>query len=149
MPQVNNLLKLKMYGYGDRIFVQAQQIWLILIAHVFSKKMLAEKCKDHQPENPTITYGEVSMRMGHPEKRAAITTIRPLKIIGRFCEINGIPPLDCIVVSDETGVPGGNLWTNEDLDELQKSVMEYPEWFFIRPPTTGALRNVWESMSNK
>lgn len=159
MPQEDLRLKPKYYGLRDRVFVQAQQLWIILIAYVMTQNKLLVKQEEwwqppfspdkEQWEGQTITYGDLAILMGHAEKRAAISLIRPLKIIGHFCEINDIPPLDCIVVGKGSGVPGGDLWSKEELVGLQKSVMDYPDWFLIRPPTTGTLRNVWESMSNK
>lgn len=65
------------FKIGDRLYVQAQRIWLILVAFV--------KNPTRKPGNPsTITYGEVAELMGYADRRAGYMLSRQLGIIGSF-----------------------------------------------------------------
>lgn len=126
----------KRYGPGDRLYVQAQQIWLILVAFVMSTE-------DRRRRVATITYGDVALAMGKSDRRAGHTIGRQLGIIGRFCLANDIPPLNAIVVT-QGGPPGVEvmLRPNHSLASEQRAVMR-EDWFAIRVPTTGTFKRTW------
>lgn len=132
----------KFFGPGDRLHVQAQRIWLILVAHVM--------CSDRDPKAPfTITYGEVALAMGYPDARAGHTLGRQLGIIAKFCMDNDLPPLNSVVVSKDHGLPGEHVMLREGktLKHEQAAVMKQ-DWFAVRVPTTGTFRTVWETWNS-
>src|SRR5437773_10029387 len=85
--------KAKRFNRGNRLHVRAQQVWLILTAHVMYRKS-------------TITYKDLATAMGYENPRAAHTLGRQLGIVGWFCTANDLPPLNAIVVNQSTGLPG-------------------------------------------
>ncbi len=133
--------KIKRFAPGDRLHVQAQRIWVILVAHVMHS--------DRDPENPaTICYGDLATTMGYRDRRAGHTLGRQLGIIAKLCVDNDLPPLNSLVVNQSTGLPGDHvmLRPGRSVAEEQAAVME-EDWFSIRVPTTGTFRRVWESWS--
>jgi hypothetical protein len=92
-----------------------------------------------------MTYGELAERM-RLDPRAAIGLGRELGIVGNYCLQNNLPPLNCIVVGQDTDAPGpgvvtrkGRKWNHEARDALNW------DWFTYRVPSTGTLRQVWQS----
>ena len=129
----------KRYGPGDRLHVQAQRIWLILVAHVMHSEREAL-------DPATLRYGDVATAMGYKDRRAGHMLGRQLGIIAKFCVDNDLPPLNSIVVNQDTGLPGDHvmLRPGRSLEEEQAAVMKQ-DWFQIRVPTTGTFRQVWAS----
>jgi hypothetical protein len=130
---------IRMFGRGARVYVKAQQAWLILVAHVMSTSGASK--------NRRLTYGELAERMGL-DRRAGIGLAPVLGIIGEYCKQNGLPAINCLVVSQETGTPGpgvvfrkGRSWRDDQRDAIRVN------WFQYRVPTTGTFRQVWEAMS--
>jgi hypothetical protein len=117
--------------------VQAQQIWLILVCFVESNK--------GPTVPPLITYGELAKKMGYPDGRAGHQLGRQLGIVGTFCTLDNLPPLNCIVVEKGSRYPGYGvvLRPNEPVEKAQRAVFRQ-NWFEIRVPTTGTFRTVWE-----
>jgi hypothetical protein len=137
---MNEIPEIKRYAAGDRLHVQAQQIWLILVAHIM--------CSKRDPENPsTITYGKLAKRMGYDDKRAGHMLGRQLGIVGDYCKRNRLPTLNSIVVTEATKVPGKSVVLRKgwSVDDEQADCMR-EDWFGLRIPTTGTLRKVWEAM---
>lgn len=141
---------LRHYKSADRIYIQAQQIWVILIAFVMQHPQRKAGLA------PTITYGDLAMRMGHEDRRVGHTLSRQLGIVGDFCKHHELPVLNSIVVNQATGLPGSELTLgypdDGDVDAEtalkrtraeHRDVMNY-NWFMIRVPTTGTFRTVWE-----
>jgi hypothetical protein len=131
--------KLRRYAVGDRIYVQAQRIWLVLTGFVSSPIR-----KPSDPE--TITYGELAVAMGM-DPRAGVTLGRQLGIVGRFCLDNDLPALNAIVVNAETGFPGDYvvLSPGKTARKEQKAVL-VQDWYEVGVPTTSQLRKVWEGL---
>jgi hypothetical protein len=60
---------------------------------------------------------------------------------------NGLPALNCIVVSQQTGTPGHGVVVRKNKswsDEARDSFNE--DWFRYRVPSTGTLRQIWEQL---
>ena len=133
-------VKLRRYGPGDRLNVQAQRIWLILAAFVSGP---TRRSGDDQ----TITYGELAMRMGYADGRAGHTLARQLGIVGYCCLENGLPALNSIVVNAVTGAPGHDvvLGNGRTVAKEQRAVFAQ-DWHAVGVPSTGMLRSVWETM---
>jgi hypothetical protein len=130
---------IRKYSHGDRVYVRAQQVWLILVAHVMST---TGKFADR-----LLTYGELATRMGL-NKKAAIGLGRELGIVGQYCVRNGLPALNCIVVSQQTGTPGHGVVVSKKKtwrDDARESLNT--DWFRFRVPSTGTLRQVWEELA--
>lgn len=129
----------KFFEPGDRLYVQAQQIWLILVAFV----------KEHpdrtRPHPPTITYGELAVRMGKADGRAGHTLGRQLGIVGSFCMANKLPALNAVVVNAQTKQPGAEviLQPGNTPRAEQRAVAKF-DWYMVRVPTTGTFRQIWE-----
>ena len=133
----------KFYESGDRLYVQAQRIWLILVGFVMQHPQRASSAP------PTISYGDLAKLMGAADGRAGHTLGRQLGIVGEFCLANGLPALNAVVVNQQTRQPGAEVVLqpgNSVLDE-QRAVAAY-NWYTVRPPTTGTLRQVWETMGD-
>ncbi len=132
---------IRRFMVGDRVYVRAQQAWLILVAHVMSTRKLRR-------EERLLTYGELAERMGE-DRRAGVGLGRELGIIGRYCIDNGLPALNCIVVNQATGTPGFNVLTRRNKswqDEAWETLRT--DWFKFRVPTTGTFRQVWQEMND-
>jgi hypothetical protein len=129
------------YKEGDRIYVQAQRIWLILVAFVSSPMRRSD-------DDKTITYGELAVLMGYADRRAGHMLSRQLGIVGEFCRLNNLPALNSIVVNQTTGVPGEDVLLRDGrtVKQEQRDVMRQ-DWFQFGVPTTGTLRKVWASMA--
>ena len=78
----------KTYGRGDRVYVQAQQIWLILTARAMLCRPIGPS-----PRDKLLYYGELAETMGKDPK-AGITLARQLGIVGVYCVEHGLPPLN-------------------------------------------------------
>jgi hypothetical protein len=124
---------LKTFEPGNRVYVRAQQVWLILVAHVMSGRQ-------------ALTYGDLADKMGI-DRRAAIGLHRELGIVAMFCIQNDLPAITCLVVGQDTRAPGpgvlyrsGKSWQEDQRDASRI------DWFKYRVPTTGTLRQVWEEM---
>lgn len=143
MPRdhVDDTTPLRRFKKGDRIYVQAQQIWLVLTCLVMRS--------DRNPRRPLlISYGDLAEAMGMP-RRAGITLGRQLGIIGRLCILNELPTLNSIVVNDTTNEPGDHVVTRpgKNYKQEQADVMR-ENWHGIRAPSTGTLRKVWNAISD-
>ncbi len=136
------IVPVKRFAEGDRLHVQAQRIWIILVAFVMHSNRSSKRPS-------TITYGEVAQAKRR-DPRAGYTIGRQLGIIGRFCVENDLPPLNCIVVNQDTGLPGAEvvLRPGRSIAQEQAAVMKQ-DWFEIRVPTTGAFRRVLEVLSRE
>lgn len=135
---VADLPAIKKFGAGDRVYVQAQQVWLVLTAYVMSS--------DRKPTLPTrITYGDLARAMGR-DPRAGRNLRHALGIVGFFCKANDLPTLNSIVVNEKTGAPGDHvvLRDGHSPKQEQADVMRQ-DWFRFRVPTTGTFRRVWEA----
>ncbi len=137
---MDDIPALKKFQTGDRVYVQAQQIWLVLTCLVMRSK--------RNPKRPSlVSYGDLAEAMGK-SRRAGITLGRQLGIIGQLCVLNDLPALNCIVVNDTTGEPGDHVVTRprRSYKQEQSEIMKV-NWHSIRAPSTGTLRKVWESVS--
>lgn len=138
---MDDIPEIKRYDQGDRIYVQAQRIWLVLVAFV--------KTPLRRPSDPkTITYGEVAELMGYADRRAGHMLSRQLGIIGEYCRLNDLPTLNSIVVNQTTGMPGEDVLLRDghSIKDEQRAVLK-EDWFALRVPSTGTLRKVWQSMN--
>jgi hypothetical protein len=127
---------IKRFQAGDRTYVRAQRVWITLACRI--ERSLG-----------TLTYGELAAHMGM-DRRAGIGLHRELGIVGTYCIQNDLPAIGCIVVAQETGVPGpgvisrpGRTWEDDQRDALRT------RWFDFRVPTSGTFRQVWEEMQEE
>jgi hypothetical protein len=127
---------IKRFQPGDRTYVRAQRVWLALACHI-------------EHGGGVLTYGDLAAGMGM-DRRAGIGLHRELGIIGTYCIQNDLPAIGCIVVAQETGVPGagvisrpGRNWQDDQNDALRT------RWFDFRVPTSGTFRQVWEQMQEE
>ena len=94
----------------------------------------------------TITYGELAAKMGYEDSRAGYTLSRQLGIVGTYCKLNDLPPLNTIVVNQETGVPGEGVVHRDGYTvSREQAAVLGEDWFRIRVPTPGTFRKVWEN----
>ena len=124
-------MSLRKYRAGDRIHVQAQQVWVLLTAYA--------TFGDRKP----ISYGDLAEWMGK-DRKAGITLGRQLGIVGRYCLANNCPPLNVIVVN-QGGRPGEGvvMRRGSSIKRDQKAVFKY-KWRKIRPPLLKDLKAIWE-----
>ncbi|MHC2582673.1 hypothetical protein ACVI1J_005152 [Bradyrhizobium diazoefficiens] len=132
---------IRRYSHGDRVYVRAQQVWMILVGHVMNT---SGKFTDR-----LLTYGDLAKKMGISPK-AAIGLGREVGIVGEYCLLNGLPALNCIVVGQQTGAPGHGVLVGKNKswrDEARDSFAT--DWFRYRVPSTGTLRQVWEQLGEE
>jgi len=129
----------KRFKQGDRLPVQAQRIWQILTAFVMFAPHGSRPRK-------VMPYGDLAVLMGYADRRAGHMLGRQLGIVGHFCVANDLPPLNTIVINEATGMPGDEVVVRpgRTVKEEQKAVASQ-DWFEIRPPTTGTLRQIYET----
>lgn len=135
-----NMAKLKTYGKGDRLEVQAQQIWLILTA----RAMLCPPTGCDLRKS-LLYYGDLAEAMGK-DRKARMVLGRQLGIVGVYCIDHDLPPLNVIVVNQETGQPGSEVVISpgSSVQQDQRRVFRQ-DWFGIRPPSIKALKDVYYS----
>lgn len=97
---------------------RAIQAWLILLGVAMNRQ--------------TITYKDLSIKMY--EHYAGGTLAEVLGHIAFYCNANGLPPLTCLVVNKETGLPGIGIPVSADLNMLREEVYQF-DWYSIFPPT--------------
>jgi hypothetical protein len=131
---------IRRYAVGDRLYVQAQRIWLILASFVSGMTR-------GSTDRTTLSYGELALCMGYGDARAGHMLGRQLGIVGNYCVLNGLPPLNVIVVNQDTGVPGDEvvLRPGRTVRQEQRAVFSQ-DWFEVGVPSTGTLRKIWEQM---
>jgi hypothetical protein len=136
MVQVSELRR---YARGDRVYVTAQQVWLILTGFV----MWAPQADRRK----FLTYGELALKAGYADTRAGHMLGRQLGIVGNFCLQNGLPALNAIVVTQHSRKPGDEVVHAADrtVPQEQREVMNF-DWYSVACPTTGMLRKAWEAM---
>ena len=125
---------------GDNQYVQAQQIWLILTAHVMAWQRPPTGLRPHRRSDKLITYSELAERMGM-KKGAAQNVGRPVGIVGKYCLLNELPMLNTIVIKGEKRKPGHRVLVRpgKTLLEEQREVVK-EDWFAYRVPKAGAFR---------
>ena len=135
------MTKLKTYGKGDRLEVQAQQIWLILSAYA----MLRRPSSWPERRDSLLSYADLAELMGK-DRKAGITLTRQLGIVGVYCIDQELPPLNVIVVNQDTGEPGAEvvLSPGSSVEKDQRGVFQH-DWFALRPPSIKALKDVYYS----
>ncbi|MDP9605523.1 UNVERIFIED_ORG: hypothetical protein J2W38_005337 [Variovorax paradoxus] len=141
----NAIPKIKNHALGDRVYVQAQQIWVTLIAFVEGKKPKTSATRESAVR--TITYGDVASLMGFDDRRAGHVISRQLSIVANYCRLSNLPCLNALVVSQATQQPGDEviLTPGNSIKKEQLAVLNH-DWFQHRVPTTGTFRQVWEAM---
>jgi hypothetical protein len=139
---MNEIPEVKRYERGDRLYVQAQRIWLILVAFVMMNR------RGNPRGSRTILYGDVAELMAYSDRRAGHMLSRQLGIIGQYCRLNDLPTLNSIVVNEITGMPGEDVLLRDGRNVKQEQDAVWAEdWFALRIPTTGTLRKVWDSLN--
>lgn len=133
----------KFFGKGDALYVQAQQIWLILTGFVMMRAFPAVDPKISRQLPEFIYYKELAELMGRPGAQNMLS--RQLGIVGHYCVLNGLPPLNVIVVNKTSEMPGDEVVLRQGcgVREEMKAVSEY-NWFDVRAPTIGAFRKVYD-----
>lgn len=131
--------ELRSYLRGDRVYVTAQQFWLILTGFV-----MWTPAKERRS---LITYGDLALKAGYGDPRAGHMFGRQLGIVGNFCLQNDFPALNSIVVTQHSGRPGVEVVTAADRTVLeeQRLVLNF-DWYLVAVPSTGMLRKVWQNM---
>ena len=122
------------FAKGDSHHVRAQQVWMILVAHIMRDRggqgdSVAPRCI----ESALITYEELAGRMGWT---VPIAVRWPLGIVGTYCCENDLPSLSSMVVKKRTGKPGKGVILREGRTcrDEQRGVVQ-TDWFMYRVPT--------------
>ncbi len=137
---------MKHYEEGNRIPVRSQQVWNILAAQA-TLKPIREKYEADGGWSGwgkgLITYGDLAELMGM-NRKAGFTLGKHVGIVAYYCKENGLPPLNSIVVNDQSGEPGHAVVETDGFQIDQIKVLDGMNWFSIRPPSIRALREVYE-----
>ena len=132
---------IRRYGEGDRLYVQAQQIWQILTAHAAFR---GKESLNGLPRG-LLTYGDLAELMGRNRGFRRFLG-RQLGIVGNYCLHCKLPPLNVIVVNEEEQEPGLKVvWTpGSSVKKDQIKVLQYGcRWFELRPPTIKDLKDIY------
>jgi hypothetical protein len=106
---------------------RALQIYLILIGAAARRQ--------------TLTYAEVA-RLMPPLGPNVISA--PLSMLHHWCEHNGLPPINVIVVSTETGRPGRNIpSTSQPFETIREEVFQQ-DWYSILPPEPEEMHRIYK-----
>ena len=95
---------------------RAMQIWPILIAAAHNRQ--------------SLTYGDLAKYLAFD---GAGVFAQMLDRIMTYCDARSLPPLTCLVVNQETGLPGAGLRTVEDLPRDREAVYD-TNWYAMYPP---------------
>jgi hypothetical protein len=101
------------------------QIWQILIGKAHNRQ--------------TITYGQLAKLLGF---EGAGTMAHMLGHVYFYCQQKGLPPLNVLVVNQESGLPGEGV-KHIDLNRSREEVFGF-NWYGIWPPTPDELRIAFE-----
>jgi hypothetical protein len=96
---------------------RALQIWQILIGKAHNRQ--------------TMTYGELSNLIGFKRSGTLGGFLAPVMF---YCQDSGLPPLSCLVVNQDTGLPGEGLTSPTDLHAEREKVFRF-EWYKLVPPS--------------
>lgn len=112
---------------GERSVWRALQCWQILVSKAST--------------NSIMTYGELADMMGYADAR-------PLsRILGHilfYCQQNELPPLNSLVVNQETGLPGEGIGIEAEQIPSTHMAVFREDWFDIVPPTIKELGRAFE-----
>ena len=101
---------------------RALQIWLILIGKAANRQ--------------TITYGMIADLLGYAGAGTLAGMLAPVMY---YCRDSSLPPLTCIVVNQDTGLPGDGIGIDPaELNRVRESVYRYA-WYGLVPPTVAEL----------
>jgi hypothetical protein len=95
------------------------QVWQILVSAAHNRQ--------------TLTYKHVA---DHLEFEGAGVLAQILDRIMRLCKAQDLPPLTCLVVNQETGLPGAGLTTVENLPKEREAVYQ-KNWYALAPVKIG------------
>jgi hypothetical protein len=134
-------IKLRRYLDGDPLHVQAQRIWIILVALAQGHRMFEGISRRN---HSTITYGQLAHFLRKPPQ-AGITLTRQLYIVGEYCKLNGLPCLNALVVGATTGRCGDGVVLSDGVtdDRVERRAVLGFDWFTVGTPSTGTLRRVY------
>lgn len=112
--------------FGDQATLAARglQIWLVQIGKAHNRQ--------------TMTYGDLARLLGF---KGAGTLANMLGHVFYYCRQHELPPLTCLVVNHETGLPGEGL-TGVDLNRAGEQVYAF-DWFAIYPPSPLELEEAY------
>jgi len=105
---------------------RAQQIWLILIGKAANKQLM--------------TYKELAEILGYKGSGVFADT---LDHIACYCIQNNLPGLTCLVVNEETGVPGGGIPVADPEAERMKVFSN--QWYKLFPPSPSELKEAYDT----
>lgn len=142
--ELDTTVSAKRFAKGDALYVQAQQMWVILVGFIMMRKYPAPSTVRKMDYFERIAYGELAEIMGRPGGGNMLS--RQLGILGRYCVQNGLPALNVIVVNKDSEMPGDGavVRLGMTVEEEMREVENF-NWFTVRPPTVGALRKVYDN----
>lgn len=94
---------------------RAMQVWQILVAAAHDRR--------------SLTYGQLATHLGFD---GAGVFAQILGCIMSYCESKELPPITCLVVNQDTGVPGSGLTTISKLPEDREMVYRH-NWYSMFP----------------
>ncbi|GHT91140.1 hypothetical protein AGMMS49545_06410 [Betaproteobacteria bacterium] len=109
--------------------LRAVQAWQILVGAAMNRQ--------------TLTYLRLSELMYDKPAQGVLDHI--LGHIAFFCKDNGLPILTCIVVNQETGLPGQDIPMSHDQLNAERERVYIEHWYDIQPPSAEALRVAFQS----
>ena len=108
--------------------MRAQQIWTILIGQAHNRQ--------------TITYGQLAKLLGFGGSGVLGGFLAPVMWL---CQDEGLPPLTCLVVNQDTGLPGGGLQVSAETLHVEREHVYHFDWYDLAVPDP----DVFEHASQK
>lgn len=106
---------------------RALQAWQILISTAKNRQI--------------HTYKTLSELMYGSPAQGVIAPV--LGHIACYCNEYNLPLLTALVVNQETGLPGGGIPTNKDLNAEREKVYAYT-WYDVYPPSEDELKEIYD-----
>jgi len=136
------MMALKTFDKGQTIHDRAAHIWQVLVPWVTWK--MTDKMRPG-----LITYGRLAEELGY-SAQAGRTLAKPLGSLANFCEREGLPALNAVVVRRDTELAGDGVWTaiyahpEDEVDAVLQHV-----WRSYKAPTPRQFRTAWEETQSE
>jgi hypothetical protein len=103
-------------------------------------RLVARTINATTPDAAKITYGDLALAI-YGTKRAGRALRRALGLIGRWCDHQDLPALNCLVDNQKTMECGQGAVTTGGLSPQQERTRAVNfDWHTVQPPTAAQLK---------
>jgi hypothetical protein len=108
---------------------RAAQAWQILVGMAMNRQ--------------TITYGGLAKLMYRREAPGVLASI--LGHIAYYCDENGLPQLNALVVGGKRGAPGHDIPLSSTAIDATREKVYKRDWYNVCPPSLDDLAAAWDA----